>query len=104
MPRYYCRHQKYEAEKAGARLPRKPGRKGDIQNNRYSYLVLCITCVYIIYYNTRVIRVDVYMYTHHSEELGERAAPTSRSWQDGGTWAAEKGNGYGVICQRVNLV
>lgn len=60
--------------------------------------------VYITYYNTRVIRVAVYMYTHHSEELGEKAAPTSRGWQDGGIRAAEKGNGYGVSCQRVNLV
>lgn len=50
MPRCYCRHQKYEAEKAGARLPRKIGRKGDIKTTDTHTLcyVLCVCILPII--------------------------------------------------------
>lgn len=66
--------------------------------------VICILCVSIIYYNMHVIRTYVHAYTHSGEELGDKVAPTSWGWQDRGIWAEEQGNGYGVICWRVNLV
>lgn len=51
--------------------------------------MICIMCVSIIYYNKHVIRTYARVYTHSGEELGDKVAPTSWGWQDGGIWAEE---------------